>query len=79
VEVVELPVLSPKSSMIVAVRSYSWMEQEIMDEEPIEKSVFQKTLEVIDETSAEVYEEKDDSLLKVKVDTSRLDVHNQDT
>lgn len=50
--------MSPKRSMICSQKSYKWMEQEIMDE--IEPSQFRKSLEVIEEQSMEINEEKEE-------------------
>jgi hypothetical protein len=46
-EVIEIPILSPKMSMLCSTRTYQWMEQEIIEEESPEENIFKRSLEVI--------------------------------
>jgi len=59
--VIEIPILSPKRSMICSSMSYQWMEQEIIEQPPhIEDNMFKRSLEVIEEQSMEVNEEREE-------------------
>lgn len=59
-EIIEIPVLSPKMSMLCSNRTFNLMEQEIIDDSVIEQNLFKKSLEVITEQSMEIHEERDE-------------------
>jgi hypothetical protein len=78
--IVELPAINPKRSMICSTKSYSWMEQEIIEDFPkIEVSRFKETLEVIEEMSMDKDEMEEHIKVRVIAFDSVLEAQNQET